>query len=206
MYKVFLNEKLIRIGGRTNITLNKPTYFFEDHCNVEEVKKWFIAFLKGTENEAFLVHSDPADFFEFFQSAFICIQAAGGVVTRKNKLMFIFRNGKWDLPKGKIDQGETAREAALREVEEECGISGHTIVKRLPPTYHMYISPYKKSIGEWVFKETFWFEMKYTGLEIGTPQQEEGITQIKWFSKKQLGEVWANTYENLKSVILPYRD
>ena len=206
MYKVFLNEKLIRIGGHANITLNKPTRFFDDFCKKEEVKKWFQSFVKSAEKEVFLVHSNPADFFELFQSVFITIQASGGVVIRKNKLMFIFRNEKWDLPKGKIDEGETAREAALREVEEECGISGHSIVRRLPPTYHMYISPYKKNKGEWIFKETFWFEMKYNGPETGTPQLEEGITQIKWFSKKQLNEVWANTYENLKTIIALYRD
>ena len=206
MYKVFLNEKLIRIGGRANITLNKPTRLFNDHCTLEEVKEWFDEFVKGDEKEVFLIHSEPADFFEFFQSAFISIQAAGGVVIRKNKLLFIFRNEKWDLPKGKIDENETAREAALREVKEECGIVGHSIVKRLPPTFHMYISPYKKSKGKWIFKETFWFEMKYQGDKPGIPQEEEGISQVKWFTRKQLGQVWENTYDNLKQIISIYRD
>lgn len=206
MYKVFLNEKLIRISGRVNITLNKPTRLFEDDCTVEEVKKWFKLFTATKEKEVFLIHSNPADFFELFQSAFIPIQAAGGVVVRKNRLLFIFRNEKWDLPKGKIDEGETAREAAIREVEEECGITGLSIVKRLPPTYHMYQLPYKKNSGKWIFKETFWFEMKYNGEITGTPQLEEGITQLKWSSKKQLDEVWSNTYENLKPIISLYRD
>ncbi|HKI89001.1 MAG TPA: NUDIX domain-containing protein [Draconibacterium sp.] len=206
MYKVFLNEKLIRISGRVNITLNKPTRLFEDDCTAEEVKKWFELFSANSEKEVFLIHSNPADFFELFQSAFIPIQAAGGVVIRKNRLLFIFRNEKWDLPKGKIDEGETAREAALREVEEECGISGHSIVKRLPPTYHMFRSPHKNNKGEWIFKETFWFEMKYYGEITGTPQLEEGITLLKWYSKKQLDEVWSNTYENLKPIISIYRD
>ena len=206
MYKVFLNEKLIRIGGRANITLNKPTRFFNEYCTLEEVKEWFDEFVKSDENEVFLIHEEPADFFEFFQSAFISIQAAGGVVIRKNKLLFIFRNGKWDLPKGKIDEDETAREAALREVEEECGITGHSILKRLPPTYHMYLSPYKKNKGEWIFKETFWFEMRYQGEHLGSPQAEEGITEVKWFTRKQLEKVWKNTYENLKPIISIYRD
>lgn len=206
MYKVFFNEKLIRIGSRTNITLNKPTHLFDEDCTIQEIKEWFLSFVESGENETVLLHSAPADFFELFQSAFIIVQAAGGVILRKNKLLFIFRNEKWDLPKGKIEKGETAREAALREVEEECGISELSIIKRLPPTYHMYISPYKKSKGKWIFKETFWFEMKYSGKGKGTPQQEEGITQVKWFSRNQLDEVWKNTYENLKSVISIYRD
>ncbi len=206
MYKVFLNEKLIRIGGRANITLNKPTHLFDDQCGVGEIEEWFAGFVGSNEKEAFLVHSHPSDFFELFQSLFITIQAAGGVVIKRKRYLFIFRNGVWDLPKGKIEKGESAREAALREVAEECGISGHTIVKRLPATYHMYISPYKKTKGQWIFKETFWFEMKYNGKGAGSPQEEEGITKVEWLSKKHLDKVWENTYENLKSIISLYRD
>lgn len=205
MYKVFFNEKLIAISGRTNITLNKPTQFFEDQCSAEEVKEWFQSFAKSDQKEVVLIHSSPADFLEIFQSAFVVLQAAGGIVLRKNKMLFIFRNGKWDLPKGKIDNGETAREAAVREVEEECGILGHSIVKRLPATYHIYQSPYKRTKGEWIFKETFWFEMNYKGIESGTPQENEGITQVKWLGRNELDEVWSNTYENLKQIISFYR-
>lgn len=205
MYKVFFNEKLIAISGRENITLNKPIRAFKNDCGFEDVKSWFMSFIKGDEQEIILTHSVPEKFFELFQSLFIPIHAAGGVVLRKNKILFIFRNGKWDLPKGKIEPGEKAAIAAVREVEEECGISGHKIVKQLPSTFHIYQSPYKKSEGEWIFKETFWFEMKYTGSDSGTPQIDEGITEVRWLNRNELDTVLANTYENLKQIIRLYQ-
>lgn len=206
MYKVFLNEKMITITTSGNITLNKPIFYFDDFCTTNEVKNWFFSFIKSEEREAILVHSIPENFFDLFQSVFISIQAAGGVVFRKNRLLFIFRNEKWDLPKGKIDKGETAKEAAVREVEEECGISGHKIVKQLPSTFHIYQSPYKSTKGQWIFKETFWFEMNYFGDDLGNPQLNEGITQVKWFARNELDGVFANTFENLKQIISLYRD
>ena len=94
-------------------------------------------------------------------------------------MLFIFRNGVWDLPKGKVDKHETTHEAAIREVEEECGISHLQMVKKLPSTYHIYQSPYKKTMGKWILKETYWYEMKYVGHDEGIPQEEENITEIK---------------------------
>jgi 8-oxo-dGTP pyrophosphatase MutT (NUDIX family) len=135
--------------------------------------------------------------------AFRQLPAAGGVVRQNEKLLFIFRRNKWDLPKGKIDKGENTPQAALREVEEECGISGHRIVKPLLPTFHIY--PSEKTNGEWIFKETSWFEMDYSGDHPGKPESAEGITQIKWFHANELNEVWENTYENLKEIIKIYR-
>jgi 8-oxo-dGTP pyrophosphatase MutT (NUDIX family) len=204
MYKVFFNEKLIAVSGRENITLNKPIRAFENDCSFEDVKSWFGSFIKGDEKEIILTHSVPEKFFELFQSVFITIHAAGGVVLRKNKILFIFRNGKWDLPKGKIEPGEKAAIAAVREVEEECGISGHKIVKQLPSTFHIYQSPYKETQGEWIFKETFWFEMKYAGSDSGTPQIDEGITEVRWLNRNELDTVLTNTYENLKQIIQLY--
>jgi len=204
MYKVFFNEKLIAISGRENITLNKPTPVDVENWQVEDLRKWFVPAIESSEKEIVLVHSVPEKFFELFESLFLTIHAAGGVVLRGQKILFIFRNGKWDLPKGKIERGEKAEIAALREVEEECGISGHKMVKQLPSTFHIYQSPYKQTKGEWIFKETFWFEMVYDGNEQGTPETGEGITQVKWFQKQELGEVLENTYENLKQVIEHY--
>ena len=204
MYKVFFNEKLIAISGRENITLNKPTPVDVENWQLEELRNWFVTAIESSEKEVLLVHSVPEKFFELFESLFITIHAAGGVVLRGKEILFIYRNGKWDLPKGKIEPGEKAATAAVREVEEECGISGHKIAKQLPSTYHIYQSPYKETKGEWIFKETFWFEMAYDGNEQGFPETGEGITQVKWFSKQELGEVLENTYENLKQVIERY--
>lgn len=170
------------------------------------ILEWVQTFANGNVKELVVEHGSPVDLFELFKSAFINIDAAGGVVRKENSLLFIFRNEKWDLPKGKIDPGETNEEAGIREVMEECGITGLKIIKKLPSTYHIYQSPYKESLGQWIFKETFWFEMDYKGDWMGTPQHEEGISEVRWFLPHELDKVWKNTYENLKQIITLYRD
>ena len=90
-------------------------------------------------------------------------------------ILWIQRNGKWDLPKGKIETGEEIAAAAIREVEEECGISAPQIKRRLPNTYHTY-----RLKGQAILKRTYWFEMYYQGNESLIPQEEEDITTAKW--------------------------
>jgi len=206
MYKVFFNDRKIIIAAKGEITLNKSNNIVGNLRTRKEVEKWFLQFVLNDIQEVVLMNPAPGIFFKnIFQPVFSEIQAAGGVVFRKNKMLFIYRNKKWDLPKGKIERGELASEAALREVEEECGISGHKIIKQLPSSFHIYKSPYKKSKGEWIFKETFWFEMEYVGTENGTPQAEENITEVRWFRKDELNIILKNTYSNLRSIISFYK-
>lgn len=205
MYKVFFNDREIIITSKENRLNIKTAIIIEDLRDVNAVINWFKEFEKKDQNPVILIHSNPIAFWErCFLPAFILVPAAGGVVVRSQKLLFIFRNQKWDLPKGKIDKGETPIKAAIREVNEECGISGHEIVKHLPSTFHIYKSPYKKTLGQWILKETFWFEMSYSGVENGTPQTEENITKVQWFAKNELDTVLGNTYENLKQLIKIY--
>lgn len=205
MYEVFLNERKIVIAQPGNMPFIKAVVKFENHSTTDEVKAWFMDFTKSKINTVLLSHPYPEKFWkELFLPVFLSVPAAGGVVIRDEKLLFIMRNEKWDLPKGKIDSGESAQEAALREVAEECGIKGHHIVGTLPSTFHIYQSPYSDSFGKWILKETHWFEMIYTGNENGTPQTDENITEIRWFARNELYEVFANTYENLKQVISLY--
>lgn len=203
MYKVFLNDRLIEIGVAGKITINKSPVYFDENAGKKEVKKWFQSFLTDSSKEVVLLHPEPDKFFEVFQSAFKTIEAAGGAVFSKEKLLVIYRREKWDLPKGKIDKGETPEIAAVREVAEECGIAGHTIEKVLPTTFHIYLAPGKKK--KWIFKKTYWFEMSYGGELTGTPQTEEDISEVKWVSVNDLDEMMANTYANLKPVFQHYR-
>jgi len=204
-YKVFLNEKSIGFVPGANITLSKLCRILTENSGIEAIMDWLPDFENSDIRESVVEHPEVEKLFQNFRSAFLQIDAAGGVVKRDGKLLFIFRNGKWDLPKGKIDKGESIETAALREVEEECGITNHSIVKALPSTYHIYKSPYKKTLGQWIFKETYWFEMEYNGSETPVPQQEEGITEVRWVHPTELGEVLENTYENLKALIELYR-
>ena len=205
MYEVFFNDKKIVIAAQGKITINKTLEIIDDLQTTTDVKKWFSKFSESNIQEVVLIGSEPKEFFEnIFRKAFTVIYAGGGVVIRKNRFLFIFRNEKWDLPKGKIDNGETKEESAIREVEEECGITGHKIEKQLPSTFHIYQSTFPGSKGEWVFKETFWFEMKYDGIENGQPEIKENITEIRWFKRKELGSVLSKTYHNLHSLIKIY--
>jgi 8-oxo-dGTP pyrophosphatase MutT (NUDIX family) len=206
MYKVFLNDRVIKIGSRENITFNQSAVIFSDVPNVEEIRKWFNDFESGNAKEVALIHDNPKEFFRLFQSAFTIVKAAGGVVVADDRLLFIFRNGKWDLPKGKLDKYESDEEAALREVEEETGIPPVGIDYQLPSTFHIYKSPYADTINQWVFKETAWFQMSCKGVIPGLPQQEEGITQVKWVARSRLEEVVQNTYTNLLQIIDLYRE
>jgi len=207
MYEVFFNDRKIVITQPGKIPFVKEAVITENLFSVNEVKNWFHDFLSSNTSHAIIIHSSPEVFWKnLFLTAFKLIPAAGGVVIRDEKLLFILRNRIWDLPKGKIDPGETPQEAAVREVAEECGIEGHQITKALPSTFHIFQSPYSKTTGQWILKETHWFEMKYNGNHEGIPEFEENITEIRWFKKTELGEVLANTYENLKSLISLYHN
>lgn len=202
MYEVFLNDRKILFSPKP------PETLFDLHKPVSFDKEYYLAlfqnFIYGRDLVCHVVCDSVKAEFQVFRSIFVNIFAAGGVVVKDNRCLFIFKNGKWDLPKGKIEHGENAETAALREVEEECGITGHTVVAKLPQTYHLYQSEYGKSRGQWVFKETFWFEMKYTGNEAGMPDSSEGIEKIEWISKADAVMVLENTYESLKQIIRPY--
>lgn len=125
------------------------------------------------------------------------IVAGGGkVLNAEGKILFIFRNGKWDLPKGKAEHKETIDQTALREVEEETGIRGLTITKPLEITYHIF-----KRNNQYFIKKTYWFEMfsDYSGdLK---PQIKEGITMVKWIGPKKLKKVKTNIYANIEALI-----
>ncbi len=201
MYKIFLNDREIVISSQATEYSDNTEIVSAEGFTIGKIKNWFSEFLQK-KNNVVLLHPNPDEMMtNSFIPAFKLIAAAGGIVVRDSKLLFIFRNEKWDLPKGKLDDDETPEQAAIREVAEECGISGHSIVRQLPPTFHIYQSPYNNDFGQWILKKTFWFEMNYSGTGNGTPETGENITEIRWFTKKELGEVMKNTYGNLKEII-----
>lgn len=125
------------------------------------------------------------------------IEASGGVVKNSNsEVLVIFRNGNWDLPKGKINHGESPEDAAIREISEECGIEGQSLLKKLTVTYHTY-----KGNNIIFLKKTTWFEFYYDGKYELTPQTEEGISQAVWANCENLDFVFKNTYNSIKDVL-----
>ena len=137
------------------------------------------------------------DNWEIFCSNYILIEAAGGLVyNNENQLLMIFRNEKWDLPKGKLEHNEDIKECAIREVEEECGISGLVIKSELKPTYHTYEIKGKK-----ILKRTYWFAMHTDFKGSLVPQTEEGITEVVWVDKEQIAEKLNNSFGNIKDLL-----
>jgi 8-oxo-dGTP pyrophosphatase MutT (NUDIX family) len=130
------------------------------------------------------------------------IVAAGGlVVNEKNEMLFIFRRQHWDLPKGKLDEGETIEACAVREVQEETGLKNVELVSFLCKTYHEY---FDKWIKEEVIKESWWYLMKSDSSEILIPQTEEDIEKIIWVTENAVGFYLNSSYPSIKEVVSSY--
>lgn len=118
------------------------------------------------------------------------VEAAGGWVKNAvGDFLFIFRNGKWDLPKGKMETNESKDVAALREVEEECGVSVASLDSALHTTFHVY-----EQDEQVILKPTYWYNMTVLETAPLIPQIEEGITAVMWVAKSQIREKLQNTY------------
>jgi 8-oxo-dGTP pyrophosphatase MutT (NUDIX family) len=145
-----------------------------------------------------LVTKDKKALKEFIKSRFMIIKAAGGIVSKKDKVLMIFRLGKWDFPKGKFDKGETPEECAKREVEEECNVR----VKLGPHicnTWHTYTQNRKS-----ILKKTYWYAMDCTNDSAMKPQQEEGIQDILWLSEADAKTALINSYPSMRYLFKQY--
>ena len=192
-YKVFINDKVVFF----HINVDNANNYSEDCVlvsNNEVEIEQFISSNQMKDSELQIFGSNSFD--NYFQS-FKKIDAAGGLVENdKNEYLFIFRLEKWDLPKGKVEKGEALDEAALREVEEECGVDDLELKEHLITTYHTY-----QMFGEKVLKSTYWYKM-YSGFNSEfTPQLEEDITEVEWKSKFDLKVVKENTYGSILDVL-----
>ena len=146
----------------------------------------------------YLISGNSAALFEQFCSSLRVIEAGGGWVTdRSNRILMIFRNGKWDLPKGKREVGEAIETCAVREVSEECALSQQDLAcgDLLTRTFHCY-----QMHGEWIIKQTSWFRMYYRGDETPLPQTIEGITQAEWVSRDRAEKLLSGTYGTIRDV------
>jgi 8-oxo-dGTP pyrophosphatase MutT (NUDIX family) len=190
MYKVFVNDKPLfltnEISKETDFQL-----FLLDSIDIEQV---IVKMFQNKIKKAYLYHPDESVIMKTLKAKIPVNKAGGGLVyNKKGEVLFIFRNGKWDLPKGGTEKGELIEDTAMREVEEETGVNGLTVGKKLQKTYHVF-----KRNGKYKLKITHWFEMHST-FE-GTPegQLEEGIEKVAWFNPTQIKEALENSYENIK--------
>ena len=158
-----------------------------------------IAFFERTPEMTILyIICNPRKAITQLKTSYRFVKAAGGLATnQEDQLLMIFRRGKWDLPKGKVEPGEKIRTAALREVSEECGISeGLTSKSQLCETWHTY-----QEKGFKVLKRTTWYRMKYDGSEEPVPETGEDIESVRWVNRDEMKALIASSYASLKSVL-----
>ncbi|MCO6148757.1 NUDIX hydrolase [Flavobacterium sp. NRK1] len=190
MYKVFVNDKPLFL---TN-TVEKETDFRMFLLESVDIEQLIVNMFNNKIQKAFLYHPDEKETLKKLKEKIPVAKAGGGLVyNKRGEVLFIFRNGKWDLPKGGIEKNEDIEDTAIREVEEETGVKGLKITQKLQKTYHVF-----KRNGTYRLKVTHWYEMKtdYSGKLSG--QLEEGIEKVAWLNPEQIKEVLTNSYENIK--------
>ena len=193
MYKVFFNQKPIFLTTELVSQTDRTPVMFIKFSSPENIVKA----LKSKKTEClYLYHQKEDKLWMHFLRHFTIVEAAGGLVRHQDgRFLFIYRNEKWDLPKGRIKKNEPIRIAAVREVEEETGVDGLEIVKPLIETFHVF-----NRNGKYKLKKTFWFEMKTASTSTLTPQLDEGIEQAVWVFEKEIPLKFENAYENIKQV------
>ena len=196
MYKVHFENRFIMISPEPD-RIQKYSLFHKFYAT-SELYKLIAEFQADTTIESVNVYgTNIKHIWKIFRIYFTEVGAAGGLVRHSSgKYLFIEKKGKLDLPKGHIEPGEEPESCALREVEEECGLKGHSIVKPLQASYHTYSWE-----GISYLKKTSWFLMKYDGTMIIEPQVEEGITKVEWLSPDELSMIKRDAWLSLMDVI-----
>lgn len=201
MVKIFVQNKPLFLVDKTNSEteeyLHRQTTMFIDELNTPAIKTMLHELEQPSFYAGVLMHSDVNESLGAFKSHLTLIVAAGGFVrTKNNELLLIFRKGKWDLPKGKLDEGESLESCALREIEEETGARSLKIEKPLHVTYHTYHEGEKH-----ILKESHWFLIytdKTTPLK---PQTEEDIEKCEWVTVDKLAAYMGNMHASVIDVI-----
>lgn len=196
--KIYYNNKFIGFDESIIQSSQNQTFKFYKKDDNHSLKIIIEDFLNEKNPDSIIIlNYDFENVFDHFKKQFSYIEAAGGFIEKNTHFLFIHRLGKWDLPKGKLDKGETIEKAAVRECEEECAVTNLKIIKQLASTFHIY--PYKKSFA---LKQTFWFYMKTDYSEKLIPQTEENIDEVLWFSEKDArNKAYNDTYLTIKDVI-----
>lgn len=190
-----MNQSLLILADFTpHIKENVQTIGLQDI----DLEKLFNESAHSTDKTVYLyIHPNIRKVFKKILSTIRIVKAAGGLVTNGNgEYLFIHRLGKWDLPKGKVEEGEKMKDAALREVEEECGIEVDYLGKKLATTYHTYYMRNK-----FVLKQTKWYQMGVNKIPKLTPQLEEDIDQAEWLKASELKKVKENTYPLIMEIV-----
>ncbi|UYQ94258.1 NUDIX domain-containing protein [Chitinophaga horti] len=196
---IYINERSLHIvSPDTNIPGDLPSFSEPNDAAIADV-------LEKMERDALpgaiLRTADPASLFNQVKAKYTVLEAGGGLVTNPaGDVLMIFRRNKWDLPKGKWDDGETIEECALREVREETGLHSVTLGDKITETFHYYSHK-----GKRVLKHSHWYAMHFTGTELTVPQIEEDIMDIEWVKQENVDKYLKFSYQNIINVFEAWR-
>jgi len=198
MYKVFFEDRTVFFGDDFSRAFIKHKGLFYKYNNFIELNELVGLFDSLTQiKNLYVLHENILSVFEEFKACFTVMEAGGGVVLNKaGEFLMIQRKGVWDLPKGKLEKGEDFRAAALRETEEETGLTALEVVEPLVSTYHTY-----HLSDKWILKKTKWFEMHYRGTAAPKVQGREGITDYRWVKPGSTGFIRENSYPSVLDVL-----
>ena len=193
-YIVYYLDRSLLITDESFITKNDDNKFWLP----EDITKFLFDFeLDHKKKQAIFKTKAVEDAWTILVKSYQLIEAAGGIVRNpKNEILAIYRMGKWDLPKGKMEKGENPEETAYREISEECGISGHKIIEKICNTYHTYRIGKKK-----ILKKTHWYAFTIDKVPELIPQTIENIEEAKWINPRELGKLLENSYQSIQQVL-----
>lgn len=198
-YKIYINDIVILlVQHKQSFNIGKNNDVVLYFCSKEkEIEKIITAVEIGSIHSTLVLVAEDLEwlqktFFNFFK---IIIAGGGLVKNKEGEYLMIFRKGKWDLPKGKIEKSEDIKSCALREVEEETDVKNLSLDYKLGKTYHTY-----KLKNKWVLKETHWYAMRTNSNEKLIPQANEGIEKAEWVAKKEVKQLLKNSFSSIKEV------
>jgi ADP-ribose pyrophosphatase YjhB (NUDIX family) len=200
--KIYFGSKPVylcdEIDKELNEILHHPDAVFVDESSGPAIKSLLHEIRKEEFHAGVLWNTDLGKLKKAFFKHFSLIEAAGGIVENdKKELLFIYRLGKWDLPKGKVEEGENLETCAIREVEEETGVKKLTLKAKVGETYHTY-----DAYGKHMLKTTHWYHMTCRKDQKLVPQAEEDITGIQWIKKKDIDQPLSDTYASVRDILL----
>ncbi|AUC77649.1 MULTISPECIES: NUDIX hydrolase [unclassified Olleya] len=190
MQRIFVNDKPIYLTTKVEKETDFKNFLLKD-ADIEFVLQTLSK--KSIKSVRLIGHNEDKLLKSFKKKLPNVIAGGGKVYNDKGEILFIYRNDKWDLPKGKAEKKETIEETAIREVSEETGVSKLKIINPLPITYHVF-----KRNGKAKLKITHWFKMHSSFEGKLYPQLNEGITEVKWLAEQEVSEALDRSYANIK--------
>lgn len=202
--KIYFDDKPVYLCNELDKELTEilhhPDTIFMDEITGPGIKSLLHEINKPAFHAGVLLHTKLEDLKKAFFKQFTMIEAAGGIVQNdKKEILFIYRLNKWDLPKGKVEKGEDLETCAVREVEEETGVTNLTVQNKIGETYHTY-----NAFGKHFLKTTHWYYLTCLSEQTLVPQTEEDIVALDWVKAKKIQEPLSNTYPSIKEIVAQF--